>query len=153
MLTARVSSVDLQDDYLAPANMVVGDNIAINAVILSHEKRCPQCLALLWHFWLSGFCDEQFTVRTSQGWIGAFVNKTNVSVQRFREGCFEKGIILRIPLDWIAPIHSQTELDMDFRPIQREGGQRLSCDTLLYYATRRVSQDELNRGKENAPQP
>jgi len=29
----------------------------------SHDK-----LALLWQFWLCGFCEEHLTVRASQGW-------------------------------------------------------------------------------------
>ena len=75
--------------------------------------------------------------------IGAFVTKTNVSAAQFGEGSFDKGIVLRIPIGWVAPIDTQTELDTILRPVQRDGGQRLAGDALLYEETRRPSQAEL----------
>ena len=55
--------------------------------------------------------------------IGAFLTKTNVSSAQFGEGSFDKGIMLRIPIDWTAPIDTQTELATTLRPVQRDGGQ------------------------------
>jgi len=75
--------------------------------------------------------------------IGAFVTKTNVSAAQFGEGSFDKGIMLRIPLGWSLPLETQGEFAMDLRSIQRDGGQRLIGDTLLYNATRRSSQPEI----------
>jgi hypothetical protein len=77
--------------------------------------------------------------------IGAFFTKTNVSAQQFGEGSFDKGIMLRIPLNWIAPIETQAQLNMDLRPVQRDGGQRLEGDARLYYDTRRVSDELLDK--------
>ncbi|HKQ45278.1 MAG TPA: YjbH domain-containing protein [Rhizomicrobium sp.] len=77
--------------------------------------------------------------------IGAFVTRTNVSSQQFGEGSFDKGIIIRIPLGWIGPIESQSQIGLDLRPVQRDGGQALMGDTYLYEATRNVSQGELLR--------
>jgi len=77
--------------------------------------------------------------------IGAFFTKTNVSSERFGEGSFDKGIIIRIPLDWVAPINTQSQIAMDLRPVQRDGGQTLLGDATLYNETRRTSQSELAR--------
>jgi hypothetical protein len=77
--------------------------------------------------------------------IGAFFTKTNVSSQQFGEGSFDKGVVLRIPLGWVAPINTQSELVTILRPVQRDGGQELAGDTTLYEETRRTSQDEIYR--------
>jgi len=77
--------------------------------------------------------------------IGAFFTKTNVSAQDFGEGSFDKGIMLRIPLNWIAPIETQAQFGMDLRPVQRDGGQRLAGDASLYEQTRRTSEEEMRR--------
>jgi hypothetical protein len=77
--------------------------------------------------------------------VGAFFTKTNVSSERFGEGSFDKGIIIRIPLGWIAPIDTQNQVALDLRPVQRDGGQVLLGDATLYEETRRASQSELVR--------
>ncbi len=88
----------------------------------------------------------QVTRRFSTGVeIGAFFTKTNVSARQFGEGSFDKGIIIRIPLGWIAPLETQSELGLDLRPVQRDGGQVLAGDATLYAETRATSQGELMR--------
>jgi hypothetical protein len=86
----------------------------------------------------------QVTRRFSTGVeVGAFFTKTNVSSERFGEGSFDKGILIRIPLGWSLPINTQGQFNMDLRPVQRDGGQRLSGDTVLYGETQRVSEAEM----------
>jgi hypothetical protein len=88
----------------------------------------------------------QVTRRFSTGVeIGAFFTKTNVSAQQFGEGSFDKGIIIRIPLGWIAPLETQGNIALDLRPVQRDGGQFLAGDATLYEETRATSQGELLR--------
>ena len=88
----------------------------------------------------------QITRRFSTGVeIGAFATKTNVSSQQFGEGSFDKGLIIRIPLGWIAPIETQSIVAMDLRPVQRDGGQALSGDATLYNEIRNTSEGELLR--------
>jgi hypothetical protein len=70
--------------------------------------------------------------------IGAFMTRTNVSAARFGEGSFDKGIIIRIPLGWTLPIETQNQFNLDLRPVQRDGGQRLDGDVTLYEETRRA---------------
>ena len=74
--------------------------------------------------------------------VGLFATKTNVSAARFGEGSFDKGIFLRIPIDWVLPIHSQTALVEVLRPVQRDGGQLLAGDAVLFDLTRRNSESD-----------
>lgn len=88
----------------------------------------------------------QITRRFSTGVeIGAFVTKTNVSAAQFGEGSFDKGLIIRIPLGWVAPLETQSQIAMDLRPVQRDGGQTLGGDATLYEETRGTSEGELLR--------
>lgn len=88
----------------------------------------------------------QMTRRFSTGVeIGAFVTKTNISAAQFGEGSFDKGIIIRVPLGWIAPLETQSQIAIDLRPVQRDGGQSLNGDATLYEETRATSEGELLR--------
>jgi hypothetical protein len=88
----------------------------------------------------------QITRRFSTGVeIGAFMTKTNVSAAQFGEGSFDKGLIIRIPLGWIAPLETQSQMGLDLRPVQRDGGQALAGDATLYDETRGTSEGELLR--------
>jgi hypothetical protein len=88
----------------------------------------------------------QITRRFSTGVeIGAFMTKTNVSAAQFGEGSFDKGLIIRIPLGWVAPIETQSQIGLDLRPVQRDGGQALAGDATLYDETRNTSEGELLR--------
>jgi len=94
--------------------------------------------------------DRGFTVQVTRRFaygveIGAFFTKTNVSAQQFGEGSFDKGIIIRIPLGWVAPIETQGQMTVDMRPVQRDGGQTLAADATLYGETLQFSQGELER--------
>ena len=67
--------------------------------------------------------------------IGAWFTLTNVSAERFGEGSFDKGIRIIIPFEWAAPFATQTGYDLSLRSIQRDGGQKLGGDTILYGIT------------------
>ena len=62
-----------------------------------------------------------------------------MSAAQFGEGSFDKGLIIRIPFDWLLPIPTQSEYSLDLRPLTRDGGQRLEGDTVLYNAQQRES--------------
>jgi hypothetical protein len=85
--------------------------------------------------------------------IGAFATRTNISAAQFGEGSFDKGIIIRIPLGWAAPIQTQGQLGIDLRPVQRDGGQRLIGDATLYEETRRTSEGEILLDRSQQPVP
>jgi hypothetical protein len=74
---------------------------------------------------------------------GVFATKTNVSAAQFGEGSFDKGIMIRIPLSAIMPVHTQQSYDLALRPVQRDGGQMLSGDAMLYERARRTSEGDL----------
>src|SRR6202041_2798250 len=42
--------------------------------------------------------------------IGAFFTRTNVSAAQFGEGSFDKGFIIKIPLEWTLPMSTQNYL-------------------------------------------
>jgi hypothetical protein len=73
--------------------------------------------------------------------IGAWFTLTNVSAAQFGEGSFDKGIRIVIPFEWAAPFSTQSGYELALRPIQRDGGQRLGGDTVLYGMT-----DQSNYG-------
>jgi hypothetical protein len=75
--------------------------------------------------------------------IGAFATFTNVPFSKFGEGSFDKGLIIRIPLDWALPFNTQSSYALDLRPLTRDGGQRLVNDDSLYDETRRTSSGEI----------
>jgi hypothetical protein len=67
--------------------------------------------------------------------VGAWFTLTNVSAQKFGEGSFDKGIRIVIPFEWVAPFATQSGYELALRPIQRDGGQRLLGDTILFGLT------------------
>jgi hypothetical protein len=75
--------------------------------------------------------------------VGVFATKTNVSATRFGEGSFDKGIIVRIPIDFALPINTQSAFTTILRPIQRDGGQKLQGGAVLYDITELVSEGEI----------
>ncbi|MEL6701800.1 MAG: YjbH domain-containing protein, partial [Pseudomonadota bacterium] len=73
----------------------------------------------------------------ANGWeVGAFATKTNVSAEDFGEGSFDKGIILTIPLQSITGQVGAQRTTRQIRPVQRDGGARLSMEGRLYERVR-----------------
>ena len=64
--------------------------------------------------------------------IGAFVTKTNVSAADFGEGSFDKGIYISVPMDMLSLYSSRGKAGMLWRPLTRDGGQRLNIAKRLY---------------------
>jgi len=72
--------------------------------------------------------------------VGVYATLTNVPFHIYGEGSFDKGFIIRIPLDFLAPINTQRELNLDFTPLTRDGGQRLDDEQTLFYGLQRASE-------------
>ena len=67
------------------------------------------------------------------GWsVGGFFTLTDVSSEEFGEGSFDKGIRVTIPLQWLTGQPSSQSATFPIRPIQRDGGARLSVPNRLY---------------------
>lgn len=78
--------------------------------------------------------------------VGAFATLTDVSFEDFGEGSFDKGIHFTIPLNWITGQPSRTGFSQTIRPIQRDGGARLSVANRLYD---QVKHDNANEMEHN----
>ena len=73
--------------------------------------------------------------RFANGWqLGGFFTLTTIPFDEFGEGSFDKGIILSIPFNWIAPIDTRRIYPIVLRPLTRDGGQRLDVGNRLYGA-------------------
>jgi hypothetical protein len=68
--------------------------------------------------------------------VGAFATKTDLSAEEFGEGEFDKGIYLSMPLDQILPTTQRSTYSLLYRPLTRDGGQRLSSTKQLYDSVR-----------------
>jgi hypothetical protein len=67
------------------------------------------------------------------GWrVGAFATLTDVSFEEFGEGSFDKGIEIVVPMSWFTGVASRTDRSATLRPVQRDGGARLSVDGRLH---------------------
>ncbi|HEX3431033.1 MAG TPA: YjbH domain-containing protein [Rhizomicrobium sp.] len=77
--------------------------------------------------------------------IGAWATLTNVPFSKFGEGSFDKGIRIVIPMEWALPFGTTSRFEEDLRPIQRDGGQPLNNDAILYDMTQSSSYGDLER--------
>ena len=85
--------------------------------------------------YLAGDYGATFSVdRTfKNGWsVGGCFTLTDVSSEEFGEGSFDKGIRVSIPLQWLTGQPSVQNASFPIRPIQRDGGARLSVPNRLY---------------------
>lgn len=64
--------------------------------------------------------------------MGVFATKTDLSAEEFGEGSFDKGFYISIPLDQILPSTQRGTYGLAFRPLTRDGGQRLAQIKPLY---------------------
>lgn len=77
--------------------------------------------------------------------IGGFATLTNVPFSRFGEGSFDKGIFVRIPFDLFGP-STRARAGLNFRTVQRDGGQRLAVDNPLWEVSRDGRADAFRAG-------
>jgi hypothetical protein len=78
--------------------------------------------------------------------FNVFATKTNVSAAQFGEGSFDKGISIAVPLDLISLYSSRGMVGMGWRPLTRDGGQRLLVGKKLYPTVSDSNPDKLMRG-------
>jgi hypothetical protein len=67
--------------------------------------------------------------------VGGFATFTNVRFRDFGEGSFDKGIFVRVPFDFLG-LQTRSRAALNIRPVQRDGGQRLSVDNGLWEVSR-----------------
>ncbi len=81
----------------------------------------------------------------NNGWsVGGFFTLTNVSAEDFGEGSFDKGIRFSIPVRWFLGKPSRKSMGTVIRPIQRDGGARVSVPGRLYGPVRNAHRKALS---------
>ncbi|MCC7428474.1 MAG: YjbH domain-containing protein [Alphaproteobacteria bacterium] len=78
--------------------------------------------------------------------IGAWATKTNVSARDFGEGAFDKGFFIAVPLDLFFTRSTREVAEFSFRPLSRDGGQRLAERRTLYGIVAAGDRMALGRG-------
>jgi hypothetical protein len=64
--------------------------------------------------------------------VGAWATFTNVSADQFGEGSFDKGFYVSIPLELLLTRRTQQTASFLFRPLTRDGGQKLGVGPRLF---------------------
>ena len=78
------------------------------------------------------------------GWrVGGFFTRTNVSAEDFGEGSFDKGIFVTVPVNWFLGTPDKRTRSVLLRPVQRDGGARLSVPGRLYDQVRTGHRKQL----------
>jgi hypothetical protein len=85
--------------------------------------------------------------------IGAYATLTNVPFSEFGEGSFDKGFIIHIPIENLAPVNSPDDFVLDFSPLTRDGGQRLEGEQTLYRYLEDASEGDLRANWDEALRP
>lgn len=67
--------------------------------------------------------------------VGAFFTLTDVPFEDFGEGSFDKGIRIEFPLSYLLGRPSLDTVSQTIRPVQQDGGARLSVQNRLYDVT------------------
>lgn len=77
--------------------------------------------------------------------VGAFATFTDVGFEEFGEGSFDKAFYISLPLDLLLPVSTRQRGNAFFRPLTRDGGQRLSIGPRLFDLIDDTSDHALNR--------
>ena len=77
--------------------------------------------------------------------VGAWATFTNVSPAQFGEGSFDKGFYMVIPFDLFLTRSSTASGVFGFRPLTRDGGQRLGLAGRLYDITSQANLGAISR--------
>ena len=94
--------------------------------------------------------DWGVTTRVSRqfanGWeVGGYATITDVPFSDFGEGSFDKGIYLRVPMDWLTGNPDRSRRYFEIRPITKDGGARLGTARSLYRTLKNARDTQLNR--------
>ncbi|MCF2869679.1 YjbH domain-containing protein [Octadecabacter sp. G9-8] len=80
----------------------------------------------------------------ANGWrVGAYATKTNISVEEFGEGAFDKGLRLTIPLESILGTPSTATNSIVLQSLAQDGGARVNVSNRLYETIRSYHDPEL----------
>ena len=77
--------------------------------------------------------------------MGAFLTLTDVPKEEFGEGSFDKGIYVSIPWDYFFTKSTRTHANFGWRPLTRDGGQKVNALKQLYPLTENSRPGPLSR--------
>ncbi|MCK5042082.1 MAG: YjbH domain-containing protein [Sphingomonadales bacterium] len=77
--------------------------------------------------------------------VGAFFTRTNVSAADFGEGSFDKGFYIKFPFSVFLRNHSKQEANFLFRPLTRDGGQKVGIGPSLFELVDRANYGVLRK--------
>ena len=82
----------------------------------------------------------------ANGWeVGAYATLTDVPFEDFGEGSFDKGIYVKIPMDWLTGDPDRSRRYFEIRPITKDGGARLGTARQLYHTVKNTRDTQLRR--------
>ena len=82
----------------------------------------------------------------ANGWeVGGYATLTDVPFEDFGEGSFDKGIYVRIPMDWLTGNPDRSMRYFEIRPITKDGGARLGTARRLYKTFKGARDTQLTR--------
>lgn len=82
----------------------------------------------------------------ANGWeVGGYATLTDVPFEDFGEGSFDKGIYIKIPMDWLTGEPDRARRYFEIRPITKDGGARLATARQLYQQVRGARDAQLRR--------
>ena len=86
------------------------------------------------------------TRKFANGWeVGGYATLTDVPFQAFGEGSFDKGIFVKIPMDWLMGDPVTGRRHFEIRPITKDGGAILASGRQLYRQTQAMRDTQLRR--------
>ena len=107
-------------------------------------------ILLKWSYgrYLAG--DKGYTLdlsrRMPSGWqAGIFFTRTDVPAEIFGEGSFDKGFYINVPFDVFSKSYSKNTSGIKYRPMTRDGGQKLEIQNRLidsFYGSNRYEINE-----------
>lgn len=77
--------------------------------------------------------------------IGVFGTLTNINHNKYDETKFDKGLWIKIPLEWLLGGHTRQEFDYNLRPLSKDGGQRVFVSNRLYTLTSSYKKSRLEK--------
>ncbi|MDP3531873.1 MAG: YjbH domain-containing protein [Alphaproteobacteria bacterium] len=81
--------------------------------------------------------------------IGVFGTLTNINRKKYDETRFDKGLWIKIPLEWILGGSTRQEFDYNLRPLSKDGGQRVYVSNRLYKLTSPYSKNRLEKNSHS----
>ena len=82
----------------------------------------------------------------ANGWeVGGYATFTDVAFEDFGEGSFDKGIYVKIPMDWLSGKPDRSRRYFEIRPITKDGGARLGTARVLYQRLKEASSVQFSR--------